>query len=286
MLSRNARRRYLLRLMALPEPSPTSTAVVTGASAGIGREIARALAARGHGVTLVARRTDRLEALAAELRDAHGVRAEVVPADLTVAADRERVVREVADRGLTVDVLVNNAGFGVYAPFATAGVEKELQQVELLVTAVIHLTALVLPGMRERRRGAVINLSSTSAFQAIPGNGTYAAAKSYVLLHSEALHAEVKPLGITVTAVCPGPVATEFQETSEPLFADRLPRAVWASAERVAADALLAVERGRRTVIPGGPTVRAAFGLNRVTPSFVTLPIAGRLMGRELERGS
>ena len=271
--------------MALPDPSPTSTALVTGASSGIGREIARGLAARGYGVTLVARRADRLEELAGELRDAHGVRVEVVPADLADAEQRERVVREVTERGLEVDVLVNNAGFGVYAPFAAAGVEKELQQVELLVTAVVHLTGLVLPAMRERRRGAIINLSSTSAFQALPGNGTYAAAKSFVLLHSEALGEEVRGHGITVTAVCPGPVATEFQETSEPLFTDRVPKAVWATAERVAQDALRAAERGRRTVIPGGAAVKAAFGLNRVTPAFVTLPVSRMLFGKELERG-
>ena len=271
--------------MALPEPSPSSTAIVTGASSGIGLEIARGLAQRGHGVTLVARRADRLEALAAELRDAHGVRVEVVAADLADAEQRERVMREVADRGLEVDVLVNNAGFGVYAPFATTGPDKELEQVEVLVTAVVHLTALVLPAMRSRRRGAIINLSSTSAFQALPGNGTYAAAKSFVLLHSEALAAELKPYGIGVTAVCPGPVRTEFQETSEPLFADRIPKPVWASAERVAKDTLRAAEKGKRTIIPGGVAVKAAFGMNRVTPSFITLPVSRMLFAKELERG-
>jgi uncharacterized protein len=271
--------------MALPEPTPSSTAIVTGASSGIGREIARGLAERGHGVTLVARRADRLEELATELRAGHDVHVEVIPADLAEADQRERVVREVAERGLTVEVLVNNAGFGVYAPFATAGVDKELQQVEVLVTAVIHLSALVVPGMRERGRGAIINLSSTSAFQALPGNGTYAAAKSFVLLHSEALSAELKPHGITVTAVCPGPVKTEFQETSEPLFADRIPKPVWASAERVAEDALSAAEKGKRTVIPGGLPVKAAFGMNRVTPSFITLPVSRMLFAKELERG-
>ena len=271
--------------MALSSPAPTSTALVTGASSGIGREIARGLARRGHGVTLVARRADRLEALAEELSGEHGVRAEAVPADLADAQQRERVVREVAERGLEVDVLVNNAGFGVYAPFAAAGVERELEQVELLVTAVVHLTGLVLPGMRERGRGTIINISSTSAFQALPGNGTYAAAKSFVLLHSEALAEEVRGQGITVTAVCPGPVETEFQEVSEPLFTERVPKIVWASAERVAEDAIRAAERGRRTVIPGGLPVKAAFGMNRVSPPFVTLPITRVLFGKELERG-
>jgi uncharacterized protein len=271
--------------VALPPASPDGTALVTGASAGIGREFARALAARGHGVTLVARRAERLEELAAELRDAHGIRAEPIPCDLADGDARERLVEEVKRRGLTVELLVNNAGFGIYSAFAVSDPAREQKQLDVLVGAVVHLNSTYLPAMVRRGSGAVINVSSTSAFQPLPGNGTYAAAKAYVLFHSEALTREVKGTGVTVTAVCPGPVRTEFQESSDPLFADKLPRFAWTSPERVAADGLRAVERGRRTIVPGGPLVRASFALNRVTPAGVSIPIAARMMSGELERG-
>jgi short-subunit dehydrogenase len=271
--------------MPLPAPSPDSIALVTGASAGIGREFARALASRGHGVGLVARRAERLEELATELRDAHGVRAEVLPADLADGNAREGLIGEIDRRGLRVDVLVNNAGFGIYTTFASSDAAREEQQLAVLVGAVVHLNAAYLPGMVERGSGTIINVSSTSAFQPLPGNGTYAAAKAYVLFHSEALSYEVKDKGVTVTAVCPGPVKTEFLETSEPLFAQRVPKLAWTTPERVARDGLRAAERGKRTIVPGGPVVRASFAPNRVVPTAITLPVAGRLMSGEMSRG-
>lgn len=271
--------------MALPPPAAGSTALVTGASSGIGRELARGLAERGHGVTLVARRIERLRELASELRDAHGVRAEALAADLADPAERDRLAAEVERLGLTVEILVNNAGFGVYRRFADSDRERELQQVRLLVEAVVDLDARYVPGMVERGRGAVLNLSSTAGFQALPGNGTYSASKSFVLLHSEALHEEVGDRGVTVTAVCPGPVETEFQEVSEVLFTERMPRAVFAPPERVAKDALRAAEQGKRTTIPGGPAVRAFFGPNRRIPSWLALPVSRRFFSRELSRG-
>ena len=266
--------------MALPSPAPQSTALVTGASAGIGREIARGLAARGHGVTLVARRADRLEELAEELRTAHGVRAEVVPADLASTDACSALVDEVGRRGLTVEILVNNAGFGIYERFGTAPLDRELEQLAVLVRAPVDLSARLLPGMLERGCGTIINLASTAAFQALPGNASYAACKAFVLLHSEAVADEVRGRGVTVTAVCPGPVSTEFQATSSP--PDRMPRFTWTTPERVAADALRAAERGRRTVIPGGIAMRLFFGANRRLPTWMTLPFARRLMKKDV----
>ena len=257
---------------------------MTGASAGIGRELARGLAARGHGVTLVARRADRLEQLVAELGDRHGVRAESIAADLADAAERDRLAAEVEARGLTVEVLVNNAGFGIYRAFTDSDRERELQQVRVLVEAVVDLNARYVPGMVQRGRGAVINVASTAGFQPLPGNGTYSAAKSFVLFHSETLNEEVRDRGVTVTAVCPGPVATEFQETSEPLFMARVPRFLQTTPEPVADDALRAVEAGKRTVVPGGATVSAFFKPNRLVPSWLVLPVARRLMSREIDR--
>jgi short-subunit dehydrogenase len=140
--------------------------------------------------------------------------------------------------------------------------------------------------MLTRGRGAIVNVSSTAAFQALPGNGTYAAGKAWVLLHSEALHEEVKGRGVTVTAVCPGPVRSGFQEASQPLFADRLPKFVWRDPDRVARDGVRAVERSKRSVIPGGMLVKMFFGFNRVAPAWLALPVARRMMSKELERGS
>jgi short-subunit dehydrogenase len=272
--------------VALPEPSPQSVALITGASSGIGLEIARQLAARGHGLALVARREDRLRALAEELRAQHGVRVEVLPADLADQDACEGIVKDLDEIGLSVDVLVNNAGFGIYSAFAASDPVREYEQLAVLIGAVVQLDALLLPRMLAAGRGTIINVSSTSAFQPLPGNGTYAACKAFVLFHSEALHHEVKGTGVTVTAVCPGPVKTGFQEASEPLFADRMPKAIWATPERVARDALRAAEKGKRMVVPGGPVVRAFFGLNRVTPVALSLPISRRLMSKEVALGA
>ena len=271
--------------MGLPTPQPDSTAVVTGASAGMGSAFARELASRGHGVTLVARRAERLEQLAEELRDAHEIRVEVIAADLADPAERDRLAAEIAARELTVEVLVNNAGFGIYLPFVESDRERELQQVRLLVEAVVDLNARYAPGMADSGRGAIINVSSTAGFQPLPGNGTYAAAKSFVLYHSEALHEELRPRGVTVTAVCPGPVKTEFQETSRPAFGQRVPSFLWRTPEQIADESIRAVEKGKRTVVPGGMGVRLAFAPNRMAPPNVALPVARRLMSGELERG-
>jgi short-subunit dehydrogenase len=129
-----------------------------------------------------------------------------------------------------------------------------------------------------------VNVASTAGFQALPGNGTYAAGKAFVLLHSEALHEEVSGHGVTVTVTCPGPVRSGFQDASKPLFADRLPKFVWRDPDRVAADTLRAVERGKRSVIPGGLMVRLFFAPNRIAPARLAVPISRRLMSRELDR--
>jgi short-subunit dehydrogenase len=271
--------------MPLPAPDPGSIALITGSSSGIGAAIARGLAERGHGVGLIARRGERLESLAGELSSSHGVRAEVLPADLSDAGERDRLAAEVDGLGVAVEVLVNNAGFGIYEPFGSSDRGRELEQVRLLVEAVVDLGARYLPGMLDRRRGAILNLASTGGFQPLPGNANYAASKAFVLFHSEAVHEEVREHGVTVTAVCPGPVRTEFQETSRPLFASRVPKALWVTPETVAEEGLRALEQGKRTVVPGGPAVRAAFAPNRMAPPALALPVARLVMSRELARG-
>ena len=271
--------------MALPPPNAGSTALVTGASSGIGLEIARGLAKRGHGVTLVARRRERLEKLAGELATEHGVETQAIAADLSDPAQRDSLAEQVAANGLDVDILVNNAGFGIYEPFASSGRERELEQLHILVEAVVDLNARYLPPMLERDRGAILIVSSTSAFQVLPGNGTYAAAKAYTLFHSEALSVETRGTGVTVTASCPGPVRSEFQETSEPLFADSMPGFLWIDADRAAEDSIKGLERGKRVVIPGPRRVAAFFAPNRVAPPSLKLAIARRAFAGELERG-
>jgi uncharacterized protein len=259
--------------MALPPPAESSTALVTGASSGIGEQIARELSRRGYHVTLVARRAERLEQLAVELGSALAL-----PADLTDEQAREQLAGAVRELGRDVELLVNCAGFGIYKPFHESSRERELEQLRLLCEAPLDLTHRWLAGMVERRRGAVINVASTSAFQALPYNAGYAAAKSYLLLLSEALHAEVAEFGVTVTAVCPGPVRTEFQEVNDAAFAEKLPKLVWVASERVAKDAVRAAERGARVVVPGGPLVSASMTGNRYAPRGVALTIARRVM--------
>lgn len=233
----------------------------------------------------MARREERLRALAEELAREHGVRAEFIAADLSLEEERDRLERELRERGLTVEVLVNNAGFGIYEPFPQSDRARELEQVRLLVEAVVDLDARYVRGMVERGRGAIVNMSSTAGFQGLPGNGTYAAAKSYVLLHTEALHEELRGTGVTATAICPGPVRTEFQETSKPLFGERVPKFAWRKPRRIADDALKAIESGRRSTVPGGFAMRAMFAPNRLAPARVALPVARRFMSRELRRG-
>jgi short-subunit dehydrogenase len=265
--------------VSLPEPSPESIALVTGASSGIGEQFARQLAERGHRVALVARREEQLGKLSSQLGGPD--RAVVIPADLTLEADRDRVAQRIEELGAQVEILVNNAGHGVYQPFAESGRDRELHQLRLLVEAVVDLMARYLPGMVQRGRGAVINMSSTAGLQPLPFNAGYSAAKAHVLTLSESVHAEVADAGVTVTAVCPGPVPSGFQEASDAgYFAERLPKFTFVSPERVARDALQAADRGKISVIPGGPQVRLAFGPNRKMPRWLVLPISKRLMTR------
>jgi short-subunit dehydrogenase len=259
--------------MALPAPRSAATAVVTGASSGIGAALARGLAARGHGVTLVARREDALRALAGELASAHGVRAEVIPTDLADPAARDRLAAEVEARGLEVDVLVANAGFGSYGAFVEADRERELEQIRVNGEAVVDLAARWAPGMAARRSGAMLVTSSVSGFQPLPGNATYSAIKAFALTFAEALHAELAPSGVTVTALCPGPVRSGFQAASgAEEYSDGLPRGMFRSPEFVAEAGLAGLERGRRVVVPGAPN-RIGAALGRFSPRPLVLRV-------------
>ena len=266
--------------MALPAPSPTSTALITGASSGIGAEIARELAKRGHGVTLVARREERLRALAAELGDGHGVRAEALGADLADASARDALPARIAELGLEVEILVNNAGFGGGGDLADADREYLVRMVRLNCEALLDLQCRYLPGMIERRAGAVINLASTAAFQPLPGTAVYAATKAFVLSLSEAAHTELREAGVSVTAVCPGPVKTEFVEAAGLDDAtDNLPGMFWTPVETVARDAVEGAAKGKRVVVPGLMNRAGAFS-GQHAPRALALPLVKRIWRR------
>jgi hypothetical protein len=184
---------------------PRPVTLITGASAGLGAEFARACARRGEALLLVARRRERLEALAAELGGA-----EVIAADLSEPGAPRRLLDEAAARGLAVSTLINNAGFGLYGPFLDQTAERQAEMVDLNVRALTELTRMVLPDMAARGEGAILNVASTAAFQAGPNMAVYFATKAYVLSLTEALHQEMKGTGVKVSALCPGPTATEF----------------------------------------------------------------------------
>jgi hypothetical protein len=227
---------------------------VTGASSGIGADLARELATRRHGVTLVARRQARLTALAAELEKAHGVRTEVIALDLTDATARAGLPDTLSARGLTVDVLINNAGFSTTGPVHRSERQREMSMIRTDVEAVADLCSIFLPGMVERGRGAVLNVASTAAFQPLPGQAGYGASKAFVLSYSQAVRAELRGTGVTLTALCPGPVRTEFAQTAgftEEEAESSLPTFMWLPAAEVARIAMLGLEHGKAVVIPG-----------------------------------
>lgn len=264
--------------MSIPLPASDRTCVVTGASSGIGTEIARVLAARGHGVTLVARRLDRLETLAGQLAERHDIRAEVVVADLTEPSQRRAVVEAVEERGLTPDVLVNNAGFSTVGPVVGVDPGREIQMLRTNVEAVDHLCALVAPGMVGRGRGAILNVASTASYQPLPGQAGYAASKAFVRSYSTSLAGELAPHGVTVTTLCPGPVHTEFGHASgmdDLADGNPLPEAMWVPVEQVGRMAVDALDDGRLVCIPG-PLNRVVAAVANVVPRQVLVPLLAR----------
>jgi uncharacterized protein len=223
-------------------------ALVTGASAGIGAALARQLAAAGTHLVLTARRKDRLLALAAQLRAAHGISLEVFEADLAQRGAPGALFSFTQEKGIAVEVLVNNAGFGAYGSFYEVPVDRNLEMVQVNIAAVVHLTHLYLPAMIQRRRGDILILASTAAFQAVPYIATYAATKSFDLFFAEALAEEVREYGIHVTALCPGATSTEFQHVAaQPDYAFRSAE----TPEKVAKVGLDALAAGKAVVISG-----------------------------------
>ena len=248
-------------------------AVVTGASSGIGAAFARALRARGHKVVLVARRQDRLQELAAELGGDAWVSTVVL--DLAAPGAAARLVSELGTRGLTVDLLVNNAGVGHSGRFHEEPVPVMLGMIDLNVRALVELTRLVLPGLVEKGRGAIVNVVSMSAFQPVPYLAVYAATKAFVLSFTEAVAVETEGSGVVLQALCPGNIPTEFQHiagTSEAAYT----KTPAMSAERVAARSLRALESRRVIVIPAVQD-RVTVALQGFVPRAFVRGVAGKL---------
>lgn len=258
--------------MALPPPSPDSTCVVTGASSGIGAEVARELSRRGYGVALVARREDRLRELAAEL----GENATVHPCDVTDPNARKGLAEALASSGTHVSILVNNAGFSTSGPFVNTNRDRELDMVRTNIEAVVDFCTLFVPAMAERGAGGVLNLASTASFQPLPMQAGYAATKAFVLSFTESLHMEMKGSGVNVTALCPGPVKTEFVDVAEIPGADSMPDAFWGKPDAVAKAGVKGLERGKRVVIPGALNRAGALG-GQHAPRSVVLRLASRV---------
>jgi short-subunit dehydrogenase len=262
--------------MALPPPSEASTALVTGASSGIGAALAAELASRGQNLTLVARREERLRGIAEQLAADHSVRAEVIAADLGTGEGRDGLAARIEELGLTVEVLVNNAGYGDSANLARADREWVVGMVRLNCETLLDLQARYSPAMVDRGQGAILNVASTAAFQPLPGMAAYAATKAFVLSLTEATHAELKGKGVTATALCPGPVRTEFVDVAGVGgWDEKLPGPLWTDVEDVARDAVDGLEKGKRVVIPGILNRAGALtGLH--SPRSLMLPLVKR----------
>ncbi len=248
-----------------------ATALVTGASSGIGEAFARAFAGRGDSLVLVARSVARLEALAAELTAEHGVRADALAADLSDPSAADAVVAELAARGIVVDTLVNNAGFGTHGEFAALDPKRERDEIMVNCFAPVALTRALLPGMIARKAGAVINVGSTASFQPVPYMATYGATKAFVLSFSEALAEEVRVHGVRVVALCPGQTETAFFTEIEEARIGR-PR----TPEQVVATALRALDRGKVVAIDGAANYALA-NSNRFAPRRLVARIAAAM---------
>ncbi|MGC2652470.1 MAG: SDR family oxidoreductase [Mycobacterium sp.] len=263
--------------MSLPKPNNHATVVVTGASSGIGTELARGLARRGYPLLLVARRRDRLDELAEELGDRHSVAVEVLPLDLGEAESRGQLAERL--KADPIAGLCNSAGFGTSGVFHTLPLDRESQQVTLNVLALMELTHAALSGMVERGTGAVLNIASIAAFQPLPGMAVYSATKAFVQTFSEAVHEGLHGTGVSCTVLCPGPVPTEWAEIAD---ADHVNIGIaQVSPPDVAAAAIAGMVDGKRSVVPGVVPKVASMG-GRFVPRSVLLP-ALRIV-RELRR--
>ena len=252
-------------------------ALITGGSSGIGAELARQLAAGGANLLLTARRRDRMEALAAGLREMHGISAEIFVADLAQPNAPAEIFSFTQEKGIAVELLVNNAGFGIYGEFHKHDLARELEMVQVNVTAVVHLTHLFLPQMIERGSGDILIVSSAAGFQGVPSLVNYAATKAFALHFAEGLAEEVRSYGVHVCALCPGSTASEFRQVA----GKSGPGGPQETAEKVARVGLKAVAAGKSCVISGAMNWLAVQS-QRLAPRAMVPRVAAKL--RQLQK--
>jgi uncharacterized protein len=254
-----------------------NTALVTGASLGIGAAFATELAKKNYDLILVARSQDKLEQLAGELSSQYQVKTEVIVQDLTAISAGQMVFDAVQAKGMTVDLLINNAGFGDYGAFSDRPLVKQMEMVQLNIAAVVQLTGLFLPAMQQKKNGAIINVSSIAAFQPIPYMSVYAASKAFILSFSEALWAENKERGVNILVTCPGPTESEFYDRANfPDSAAVLSSMNIASSAKVVQETLQALEKKHSTVVAGGFTNQIIVNLPRLVPRDLLVNMVGK----------
>ncbi|NEP77145.1 MAG: SDR family oxidoreductase [Okeania sp. SIO3C4] len=243
------------------------TALITGASSGIGEIFAKELASRKNNLVLVARSEDKLQQLANKLQSQYQIQADVIVQDLTAPGATNSVFETVFQKGLTIDLLVNNAGFGDYGNFTERPLEKQVNMIQLNITALVELTHLFLPRMQQNKSGAIINVSSIGGFQPLPYMSVYGATKAFVLSFSEALWAENQDSGVKILALCPGPTESEFFQTAEfPKSAGGSSMSKLTPAEEVVKDALQALEKNQSNVVTGGFLNQVIVNMSRLFP--------------------
>ena len=265
---------FRARLTSTMSEWKNKTVLITGASYGIGEAFAQRLAAAGAQLLLTARSTDRLEGLAAQLRSQYGVSVHIISADLANATSAREIFEEAQRTYGSVDLLINNAGFGALGEFAELSLPRQLEMIQVNVTALVELTHLFLQPMRERASGAILNVASTASFQAIPYFAIYAATKAFVLSFSEALREECRPSGIRVMALCPGSTTTNFREVAGSQHLNA-PRFTQTSAQVVEAG-LAALSQGKSLVI-SGLTNKIQTHLERAVPRGMVTKMAGKI---------
>ena len=243
------------------------TALITGASSGIGEHFARQLASKKKDLVLVARSQDKLEKLAKELEEKEQVNTIVIVQDLTQPNAGQILYDAIEAQGLTIDVLINNAGFGDYGMFSDRPLSKQMKMIQLNIAVLTELTGLFLPDMKKRRKGAIVNVSSIAGFQPLPYMSVYAATKAFVLSFSEALWAENKDYGISILALCPGPTESQFAQRAEfpDSFAEQNKNSL-VSSEEVVQEALKALDKNQSTVVTGGFGNQVIVNVSRFFP--------------------
>jgi short-subunit dehydrogenase len=244
------------------------TALITGASSGLGEAFTEELARGQYNLVIVARSEDKLQQLKSHLEAQHPITVDVIVEDLSLPQASQNIFKHITEKGLKIDLLINNAGFGDYGPFSDRPLDKQVKMIQLNITALVELTHLFLPGMKQRHSGGIINVSSIAGYQPLPYLSVYAATKAFVLSFSEALWAENKGTGVHILALCPGPTESKFFEVAEfpPSFTSKNGNGSLTSASEVAKDALKALAKNQANLVTGGLGNQVIVNLPRFFP--------------------